>query len=138
MKHRKTKLVMIVALWLGSLTLIAISTLSPFTFNFQDLNLKDVIRLGIRNPTNPIDILANIILFLPLGFSSYTLISRLPRHKALLCLMSIGLISTSISLLVEVAQLFLPGRYPTLSDIIFNGLGGFLGGLYALQLSSRT
>lgn len=134
MKHRKTKLVMIVALWLGSLTLIAISTLSPFTFNFQDLNLKDAIRLGIQNPTNPIDILANIILFLPLGFSSYALTSRLPRHKALLCLMSIGLISTSTSLLVEVAQLFLPGRYPTLSDIIFNGLGGFLGGLYALQL----
>ncbi|ABW27001.1 VanZ family protein [Acaryochloris marina] len=135
MKHRPTKLVMTVALWLGSLTLIAISTLSPFTFNLHDLNLKDAISLGIRNPTNPIDIVANIILFLPLGFSSYALTLRLPRRKTVLCLMSIGVLSTSISILVETAQLFLPGRFPTLSDIVFNGFGGFLGGLFALQLS---
>lgn len=136
MKHRQTKLVMTVALWLGSLTLIAISTLSPFTFNLQDLNLKDAISLGIKNATNPIDIVANIILFLPLGFSSYALtLRRLPRHKTLFWLLSIGLFSTATSLLVETAQLFLPGRFPTLSDIVFNGLGGFLGGLFALQLS---
>lgn len=136
MKHRQAKLVMRVALWLGSLTLIALSTLFPFTFNVHELNIKDAISLAIRNPTNPIDILANIILFLPLGFSSYALTLRLPRQKALLCLISIGVISASISLLVETAQLFLPGRYPTLSDIIFNGLGGFLGGFFALQLST--
>ncbi|KAI9131652.1 VanZ family protein [Acaryochloris sp. CCMEE 5410] len=135
MKHRQTKLVMTVALWLGALTLITISTLSPFTFNLQDLNLKDAISLGIQNATNPIDIVANIILFLPLGFSSYALTLRLPRRKTVLCLVSIGVLSTSISLLVETAQLFLPGRFPTLSDIVFNGLGGFLGGFFARQLS---
>lgn len=135
MKHRPTKLVMIIALWLGSLTLIAVSTLSPFTFNVLEPHLKDAIRLAIRNSTNPIDILANIILFLPLGFSSYALMMRHSRPKALWGLIGIGAFSASTSLLVEVAQLFLPGRFPTLSDIIFNGFGGFLGGVFALQLS---
>lgn len=131
------KLATKLALWLGSLALIAICTLSPFVFKFDFFSSREAISIALRNSTNPIDILANIVLFLPLGFSSYGLIFRRPKHNILLCLISIGLMSISTSLLIEIAQLFIPGRYPTLSDIICNGLGGFLGGFYASQLSSH-
>ncbi len=127
---------MIVTLWLGSLTLIATSTLSPFAFDFHALNIREATISAISTPTNPIDILANLILFFPLGFSSYALTLRRPHHNASLCLTSVGLMSVLISLLVEILQHFLPARYPTLSDIICNGLSGFLGGLFAWQLSS--
>lgn len=130
------KLVVILTLWLSSLALIAIATLSPFVFNFNVVNIQEAIDIALHNSTNPIDLLANIVLFLPLGFSSYALAIRHPKHRAFPDLIRVGLISIATSLLIEIAQLFIPGRFPTLSDIIFNGFGGFLGGLLALQLSS--
>lgn len=135
MKHPPIKLVIRLTLWLGSLALIAICTLFPFAFDFNLFNGTESIGIAIKNATNPLDILANIVLFLPLGFSSYALILKHSKQNALLSLISISLISFSASLLVEILQLFIRGRYPTLSDIVFNGIGGCLGGFYALQLS---
>jgi VanZ family protein len=63
------------------------------------------------------DILLNVALFVPLGF----LLERSlgVTRTALLCLLA--------SLAIETIQLFLPGRWSTLSDLLANGLGGLLG-----------
>lgn len=65
------------------------------------------------------DGLANIALFLPLGIA-LALLNHAPRRALLL--------AASLSLAVELAQFWIPGRDPSLSDLIFNTLGAGLGG----------
>ena len=61
----------------------------------------------------------NIALFLPLGIAM-ALANRAPRRAHLL--------AASLSRTVELAQLWIPGRDPSLSDLICNTLGAGLGG----------
>jgi VanZ family protein len=71
----------------------------------------------------------NILLFLPLGFllGSDAGKSRgwSPKQAGFLCL----LLSASI----EFAQAWIPGRFPSLTDVAFNSLGGGLGAWTALR-----
>lgn len=67
------------------------------------------------------DLLRNLLLFAPAGL----LLAR--RGMSVLATVGIGLaLSTSI----EVAQLLVPGRYPTLRDILTNGLGAGAGAVF--------
>ncbi|MFQ5688812.1 MAG: VanZ family protein [Gemmatimonadota bacterium] len=68
------------------------------------------------------DVLLNIVLFLPLGICASALLgsSRL-RYLA-------GLV---VSLAIETAQVFIPGRDGSLGDIVFNAAGAALGVLIA-------
>ena len=73
------------------------------------------------NPRALADGLVNVVLFVPLGLS--------------LRLVGRGLLSATIlggvtSLLIEIAQLEVPGRDPTLSDIIANTTGAAVGALF--------
>lgn len=64
---------------------------------------------------------ANIVMFVPLGVFTGLLI---PRRRALLAAIALPLLSIA----VEVAQLlFLPERYPAVSDVIANSLGAWAG-----------
>lgn len=79
---------------------------------------------------------ANIIMFTPLGFF---LLLALGKKRVWLAAATMP----AISGFIETSQLlFLPSRYPTLSDIIANSTGGWLGILGALvtlsALASRT
>ncbi|MGE0354920.1 MAG: VanZ family protein [Gemmatimonadales bacterium] len=73
-------------------------------------------RLGL------VDVLLNVILFLPLGAGLGVLGLRF-RHAVLL------LFGTTLA--VEVLQLWIPGRDSSLSDLLSNTLGGSLGFLLA-------
>jgi hypothetical protein len=70
------------------------------------------------------DALLNLILFAPLGFA----LGLFPG-PALRRLMP----AVALTLLVEFAQLYLPGRDPSLGDLLFNSLGAGLG-----MLAART
>ena len=70
---------------------------------------------------------ANIALFLPLGMA-LALLNHAPRRALL--------VAASLSLAVELAQFWIPGRDPSLSDLVFNTLGAGLGGGVA-RLASR-
>lgn len=113
---------------LGYLTLnIAVITLAPFRFAASPVNgLTSV--FGVR------DALLNIVLFLPLGFV-YQL-SRADRERARWALaFGAGL---ALSALIESAQVFAPGRYPSVSDLGTNALGAALGAWVASLAVQRA
>lgn len=69
-----------------------------------------------------IEFIANILLFLPLGFL-LTLLFRHPWYGALLAL--------GLSVAAELAQFVIPSREPALRDILANVVGAALGALLA-------
>ncbi len=73
------------------------------------------------------DVLLNIALFMPLGAA----LARRGRTVARLALYA-ALLSGAI----ELSQFFIPGRDPTIGDVVANTLGAVLGGL--LFLHART
>ncbi len=64
------------------------------------------------------DVVLNVVLFVPVGFA----LGRLIERRWLAVLAGIG-----CSLLIESAQLMIPGRYTTLSDVVTNGMGAMIG-----------
>ena len=76
------------------------------------------------------DAILNMTLFLPLGFLLGGGARALMRALVAGILLSTG---------IEVAQMFIPGREATLSDVAWNGLGSALGvGLHALVRARLT
>lgn len=86
---------------------------------------------------NQLEALANILLYVPLGVF---LVVFCPKAKLWL----ICLVPVMVSFLAEGWQrLFLPDRYATSNDVIFNSLGGLLGIFIATSIrrwlkSSKT
>lgn len=73
---------------------------------------------------------ANIIMFTPLGFF---LLLALGRRRLWMAIVAMP----ATSGFIELSQLlFLPSRYPTISDLIANSTGGWLGILAALPVLS--
>lgn len=71
---------------------------------------------------------ANVAMFVPLGFLFGLAFARRARWFALI-------VSPVLSVIIELTQAtLLPERYPTLSDVIANSLGGTIGVLIALFL----
>ena len=71
----------------------------------------------------PSDMIANVALFLPLGFLTRSLGRRTDRP-----LWHDGLLLAALSLLIETAQIFIVGRVVSPIDVATNACGGFLGG----------
>jgi len=69
-----------------------------------------------------VEFIANILMFLPLGFLLALLFRRPWYGVALALALSIG---------VELAQLVIPSRQPSLRDILANALGAAFGALLA-------
>ena len=97
------------------LTLIIVITLLPF----PDLRSKKNFDLSILSSIEAIpEALANIILFLPLG------VALAFREFKFLSSVFFGAI---ISLSIEMAQFFIPGRNPSLEDVFCNSVGTVIG-----------
>jgi glycopeptide antibiotics resistance protein len=79
-----------------------------------------------------VDVLQNIMLFLPFGFLFATFVpaGRRFRRQAWTCLAGLCL-----SVCVEILQTWIPGRFPSLSDVLHTGLGAFSGGMIAARLA---
>lgn len=107
---------------LGYFTLvILLLTLNPFYLRLPD-EIHFTFRSGLTN------LISNIILFLPLGFF-YRLTTR--RRGAYI-------LGFCLSLSIEVIQLFIPARTPSVVDIIANTLGAGLGAVIYNLLSINT
>jgi VanZ family protein len=65
------------------------------------------------------DAILNVLLFMPLGLALGLRVRRSPLRAWL------GL--TLLAAAIEVVQVFLPGRFPTLSDVIANSMGAAIG-----------
>ena len=111
---------------IGTAVLIVLVTLFPFDFTWQvGISLGNIFQ-QFHHPSNVADFLGNILLFMPLGFgmTSWLREQRIPRVTAGIIVV---FLSFSLSLTVEILQVFLPSRSPTDSDLVANSLGGFAG-----------
>ncbi|MEA5564484.1 VanZ family protein [Anabaena sp. UHCC 0399] len=113
---------------LCSISILAVFLATLYPFNFSDVDnfsLPEVI-LSFNNSSSFQDQVNNILLFMPLGFSLARFLQSL-KIKSRLQILLVILASLSLSLTVEVLQIFLPSRMPTPADLLNNTLGGFLG-----------
>jgi VanZ family protein len=100
---------------LGYFVLVtAVITLSPFDFSLR--------RFRVSLALVPTDIVANIALFLPLGFLGRGLTEGLVKGRR-----RVVWVAAVCSLLIEVSQLFLRRRYAGPIDVVSNTAGAWLG-----------
>ncbi|HQW66552.1 MAG TPA: VanZ family protein [Gemmatimonadales bacterium] len=116
------------ALFLGYLTaVVAVITLAPFRFarpaHFEA-------SLLVTDGGWATDVVLNVVLFVPLGL----LWQRMTGMRAATGFVAGLLVGT----LIETAQLFLAPRYTTLSDLLANGAGAWLGALLSLAVARRV
>lgn len=127
-KPRASQLVRLIVL--GGLLLILYTTLFPFDFVSRENNLLGEVGrrfdFSLVKPDAPFDFFRNIILFLPIGFGISYQAQKKERGK-IWCLLTALILGFSLSLAVELLQVFLPGRDPSLSDILANTFGSFVG-----------
>jgi len=113
-------------LLITSVLIVLIATLYPFNFFLIDgLSIQTIIA-SFNNTSSFQDIVNNILLFIPLGFSCAALLQK-TRTKPGSKLFTVTIVSASLSLIVEVLQIFLPSRTPTPADIANNTIGGLVG-----------
>jgi glycopeptide antibiotics resistance protein len=111
-----------------SVLAVLIATLYPFNFYFSgNLSIQTIIT-NFDNASSFEDLVNNILLFIPLGFSSTTLLQKI-NIKPISKFFTLIIISASLSVTVEILQMFLPSRSTTPADIINNTIGGILGGI---------
>lgn len=111
-----------------SILLVLLLTLFPFNFfsrNLSTIDYRNLIFIGIRY-NEPIEALANVFLFIPLGFSLTCLMQK-RKLEGIVALVVIQALSSAFSLTIEVLQVFLPSRLPSLIDLLTNSVGAFLG-----------
>lgn len=69
------------------------------------------------------DAVANVVFYIPLGLAYVTMrSSSVPR-----LIMEAGLLSLLLSVGCEFIQIFSPFRYPSMTDVVTNSVGGLLG-----------
>jgi glycopeptide antibiotics resistance protein len=128
---------------LVSISIVLAVTLFPFRFSFyQGISLEHILT-SFYTPSSPGDLIANILLFAPLGFG---LAAWWPkqnlRKRAIWLGLSAIAIGFLLSLTVEVLQVYIITRSPTITDLITNSVGsevGFIGfHLWRLVVLKRT
>jgi VanZ family protein len=122
-----------VARWLTVATVLLILYGSLFPFRFEVLNDAGFFDLlmGLRfRPTSRGDLVANLLLYAPLGLC--LLLSWPGRWGRLTRLFWTLFIGTVLSLAVEMLQVHAPTRVSSLTDVVINATGTLGGGLIAL------
>ena len=106
--------------------IVVLVTLIPFTFRKPD-------EIHITWSTNFPDLITNIILFLPIGFL-FRLSHR--KNKDRFCIQALGF-GILLSLGIEFSQLFVPGRYTQVIDVITNATGTWLGAIIFVFMTKK-
>lgn len=119
-------------LLLAVIALIAYGSLYPFNFK------TDAIQGGVLNAMRELswaragrgDRISNVLLYLPLGFCLLLWLNvRLYRGVAFAAATVIG---TLLSLCIEVAQVYISARVPSLTDLTLNAFGTSLGAIIGM------
>ena len=103
----------------------AVVTLLPFRFAFPS-EPRVVLVAGA------VDMLANVVLFVPLGF-----LYAVARQKSNTSLARVFLVALLASAAIESVQLFEATRFASLSDVFANGLGAVIGAIGQRRLARR-
>lgn len=107
---------------------------APLEFAQAVGRLKEIlnapVRLGLHG-----NFVANVLLFVPIGFCllAALAVDRHNRVLTALCVPAAGSLCAALSVAVESAQLWFPGRYPSPGDIVAQMIGAAAGiGLWLL------
>ncbi|MEA5519671.1 VanZ family protein [Limnoraphis robusta] len=118
--------------FISGLLFILFLTLFPFDFltsvNFSITKLTHF----FDHPSNSIDFIGNIFLFIPFGFGLTGWMYKKGLGKTVI-LVLVLFTSMAVSVTIEILQIFLPSRFSTYLDIFANSLGGLLGCLGAFR-----
>jgi VanZ family protein len=108
---------------------VAVVTLSPFRFELRPVN-------GLWFESGTFDLVMNVVMFVPIGF-----IHQLSRPRGTPAWRSALLLGALLSAMIETAQVFAPGRFPSPYDLATNTVGAGLGawiGFLALGRADAT
>ncbi len=122
------------------LIILLISYGSLYPFDFQPMTLADALHriypVEYDRASYIGDILANIIIFLPFGFTGYFALSGSPVMRVAL----VVLLSIVVGFGLQVLQVYLPIRDPSLFDGLLNVFGacaGILAAAFSSALMGR-
>ncbi|HEX2492311.1 MAG TPA: VanZ family protein [Steroidobacter sp.] len=122
----------VLTLLFAVVALIAYGSLYPFNFKPDAIEggvLHALTRLTWQ-PAGRGDRIANVLLYLPLGFCLFLwLAARRNRIVSLILAMALGAL---LSLTLEALQVYISVRVPSLTDLALNALGSLLGGVGGL------
>lgn len=104
-----------------------IITLLPFQFDWPS-------HWRVMYTGDVIDIVANVLLFIPLGF----LYRLARRHSARHSTLTVLWIGALVSMAIESAQLFEVERYTSVLDVATNALGAWLGAMIVDRTAPRV
>lgn len=118
----------------GYALFLAYVSLSPFSgWREQGLYFSDVLAAPLAQTFTWFDFSLNCIAYLPFGFLlAYMLRSRRPAVHVLLLATLTGL---ALSVTMEYAQMYLPTRVSSNSDLLSNSIGALCGAVLALKIA---
>jgi VanZ family protein len=116
---------------------IVYASLTPFTgWQDQGLSFVEVLTAPLAQTFTGFDFILNCLAYLPLGFLlAYLFRGRVPFVYAAILAAAAGLL---LSLAMEYAQMYLPARVSSNTDLLSNTIGTFCGALLALTISRYT
>jgi VanZ family protein len=121
----------------GYALFIVYASLSPFSgWQEQGLSLVEVMGAALKLTFTWFDFSVNLLAYLPFGFFlAMMLRSRFPGVQGLLLAVLLGAL---LSLLMEYAQMYLPSRVSSNSDLLSNSAGALCGALIAAYLAKHA
>ncbi|HEY6095760.1 MAG TPA: VanZ family protein [Gallionellaceae bacterium] len=121
----------------GYALFIVYASLAPFTgWQEQGVSLLEVMTAPLAQTFTWFDFVINLLAYLPFGFLLQMLLRpHLPPRSGLVLALLLG---CGMSLLMEYAQLYLPSRVSSNSDLLSNSMGVLLGALLALRVEAQA
>jgi VanZ family protein len=119
-------------LWIGFIIIAALGSFYPFDFQSAQLDgavLRSFIQSCCATPGRG-DIVGNIILFLPFGFTGMFAVR--PDARARQRLLFVCLIALVFGTALQLVQIYLPSRDESLQDVLWNFIGTAAGGALAV------
>lgn len=109
---------------------LGILTLAPFDFRYvpRENWLARSFGIGI------FDVAANLVLFFPWGVFLSILLPRASRAERLRRVVFLGGVP---SLLIELTQIIIPNRFPSVIDLVVNTLGSIIGYLITERITRK-
>lgn len=121
----------------GIAAAIVYGSLFPFDFFYGAGDLNRAVHALIaswRAATSRGDLIANILLYLPLGFC----VVRSLRRPSIARLLLATLLGAGLSICMELAQFYVPDRYTSMSDVYANAAGTLLGAILGITLRPES